>query len=258
MAFLLGNHDEEMKNIYEYIQTHGITVFPYMWFEKYRADTIQVQMDKEGDYYVMHKGKRLYGKRSWPPDRLRIYYNGLLREQDENSPHRYLKFGRYPQTGNIVADIGAAEGIFALEIIEHVDKVYLFERDKEWESALRKTFSPWAGKVEIVSQYVGANDNDQEVSLDSYFRDIPLDYVKADIEGSERDMLLGGRRTFAEKIKQCLLCVYHRADDEKELSMSLQSMGFSVQTNNSYMLFLDDPNGLESPYFRHGVVYAKK
>lgn len=52
---------------------------------------------------------------------------------------------------SIVADIGTAEGIFALNIIHSVKKVYLFECDPEWIIPLEKTFAPWINKIEIVN-----------------------------------------------------------------------------------------------------------
>ena len=54
------------------------------------------------------------------------------------------------------------------------------------------------------------------VSLDSFVsqRNISkLDFIKADIEGMERDFLFGAKETI-KKFRPCLaLCIYHRPDD---------------------------------------------
>ncbi len=258
LKYLSKDKSIETDIIKQNLQSWGIAVFPYPWANFYNGDDIQVNVDVDGDCYVIHNGKRLYGKKGWPPNRLSAYYNDLLREQDEQSPHRYLKEGRYPTTGSVVVDIGAAEGIFALDVIEYASKVYLFEADETWLSALKKTFSPWENKIEIITKYVGKNDTEKEVSLDCYFSGKECDYIKADIEGAEEAMLRGGEMTFREKVRQSLVCVYHRDEDEKAISFQLNSWNFQIEVNDGFMLFLDDSKGLKPPYLRHGVIYAKR
>ena len=51
-------------------------------------------------------------------------------------------------------DVGAAEGFFALSVIEHVKEIILFECDVEWIKALEATFKPWKDKVFIINKYV--------------------------------------------------------------------------------------------------------
>ena len=116
-------------------------------------------------------------------------------EQDELSPRRYLKEGRYPIEGSVVADIGAAEGIFALEVIDYAKEVYLFEGDKEWLEALKRTFSfDTDHKIHIIPYYVGTGEGNT-VKIDNYI-DKKINYIKADIEGHEKEMLLGGHESF--------------------------------------------------------------
>jgi len=258
IQFLEENADsEEKQNILFYLKNHSrFPVFPYPYTEAYLPERIKVQRDADGFSYVVHHGKRLYGKKCWSIERFQEYYNSLLLEQDAASPHRYLKAGRYPIKGDIIADIGAAEGFFALDVIEQAGKVYLFECDKDWLEPLRRTFHPWLDKVVFVHKFVGDVTRRNTVTLDDYFRGKKLDYLKADIEGAEAALLLGGGNTFS-KLKQALLCAYHRQQDEEIILNYLCRYGFSAEVNPGYMLYFLD-SAFCAPYLRRGVIYAQK
>ncbi len=258
IRFLEENADSEEKgNILYYLKNHvEFPVFPYSYTEAYLPERIKVEQDIDGFSYVIHHGKRLYGKKCWSIEQFREYYNGLLLEQDEASPHRYLKVGRYPVKGDIIADIGAAEGIFALDVIEQTEKVYLFECDEDWMEPLRRTFRPWLDRIVFVHRFVGDFTRDNIVTLDDYFRGKKLDYLKADIEGAESALLSGGKSTFS-KLKQVLLCAYHRQQDEKIILDFLQRYRFSAEVNPGYMFYFYDPSFC-APYLRRGVIYGRK
>ena len=51
------------------------------------------------------------------------------------------------------------------------------------------------------------------VSLDSFFVDLPLSFIKLDVEGMEYDTLLGARQTIAQYRPKIAVCVYHKPDD---------------------------------------------
>lgn len=102
-------------------------------------------------------------------DEWRNTYIQLLLEQDEESPHRYIKSNRIPDSNTIFADLGAAEGFLALDFIDKVKKIYLFECDPDWIEALKMTFGPWENKVEIVNRYVSDVTSEKTVSLDDFF-----------------------------------------------------------------------------------------
>jgi len=92
--------------------------------------------NEKGMNYVMQEGKRLYFKKRWNVSRIKKAYADLLREQDENSPHRYLTNTFTVDKNDTIADIGAAEGNFSLSVVDKIRKIYLFERDNEWITAL--------------------------------------------------------------------------------------------------------------------------
>lgn len=81
-------------------------------------------------------------------------------------------------------------------------------------------------------------------------------YIKADIEGFERDLLRGAVKTLSHTNK-ILLCVYHRMGDEEFIKSHLESAGFDVTVNGHYILFWQKVSDFRRPYVRHGVIYGK-
>lgn len=153
--------DPGLKEIVAYLGDNGVSVFPYPYTEKYDPDKIEVMTDEwEGLKYVMHHGKRLYFRRGPTDINIRRSYSDLLCEQDPQSPHCYLRDGFGLEEGSVLFDIGCAEANFALENIERVSKVFLFEMNEGWLAALRRTFEPWKEKVVIINKFVSDHDGD--------------------------------------------------------------------------------------------------
>ena len=73
--------------------------------------------------------------------------------------------------GETLLDIGAAEAVFTLDTIDYIDRAYLFECDEAWIEALEATFAPWNDKIMIVRKYVSDVDDDNNITLDTFFQD---------------------------------------------------------------------------------------
>jgi hypothetical protein len=154
-----------------------------------------------------------------------------------DSPHRYVN--TYAElAGKTVLDMGAAEGIFALDAVAHARKVYLFECEEEWIEPLRATFEPWREKVEIVQKYVGGSDTDTCVTLDTFMQGREQDnlHLKMDIEGAEQSALQGARNLLAngDSISYSI-CTYHRGDDARSIAAFFDSLGYSHEFTQGYM-----------------------
>jgi hypothetical protein len=263
IKYLENDPDGDRRVLCDFIKDHGLGNFPYPFVLKYKTGDIEVLKSAEREEkYVLHEGKKLFFKKTWEDTDIKLYYNSLRIEQDSGSPHHYFGKGEYlPSRDDTIADIGAAEGIWALSMIERCGKVYLFESDKEWITALEATFEPWKDKVVIVSRFVGAEDDGENfVTLDSYFQDKGIDLIKADIEGAEEDMLRGGASIFKDKVSKAVICSYHRHEDEQIIKSYLDGYGFDeIETSKGYMIFgTFEEEILEPPYLSRGLVFARK
>jgi hypothetical protein len=251
--------DPDISEIADYLKKYPLSMFPYEFSRKYHAQDIDVFFDKTIKMrYVWHGNNRLYFPSSWEIENIRDCYNGLCIEQDMDSPHRYEADGFIVREGDIIVDVGAAEGIWALQNAEKARKIYLFESDWKWIKALKKTFEPWKEKTIIVNKYISNTTGGKNVTLDEFFRKERPDLIKADIEGMEIKLLEGGKCLLADnKGLKLLICAYHSKNDGREIKKILEKNGFKTEYSKGYMFVTDDKE-LEIPYIRRGLVRAVK
>lgn len=251
--------NSEYAEVVEFVQRHGVKIFPYHFTEKYNINSIEVFLDEQcGLKYVMQDGRRLYFKRKWTNARIKKSFHDLTLEQDEKSPHRYLSPVFTLEANDVLVDFGAAEGNFSLAVIDKVKKVYLFEADQEWIEALEQTFAPWKDKVEIIPKFVSDKDDAQHCSGDVFFAEREVTFFKIDVDGGERALLKGMEKTIHEKHNlKIALCTYHQHKDEYEFTEMLSNAGYEVTPSSGYMIFYYDKK-LQEPYLRRGLIRAVK
>lgn len=183
--------NNDQKEVLDNLKKEELRIFPYPFHENYSPENIEVFYDDVNEMrYVLQDGKRLYFKKRWKEKRIKQSYCDLMREQDPNSPHRYLTGTIKAERNDVVADIGAADGNFSLAVIEEIKKVYIFEHDREWIEALKATFAPWKEKVEIIDKYVANHNDGSHIKLDSFLENKePVTFLKIDVEGAESNVL---------------------------------------------------------------------
>lgn len=247
---------EEQSEVLNYLKKNSICAYPYAYQRKYAPENIEVFMDnKLGLQYALSDGKRLYFKRNWT----KIDYNNILIEQDIDSPHRYLTHEFSLEKNDVVVDVGVAEGIFALDVVEKVRKMYLFESDEEWIEALQATFAPWKEKVEIINKFVSDKNDKENITLDYFFENNnDVNFLKIDVEGAETELLIGCARILSNlKPLKVALCLYHKQSDEKTFTELLKNKGFETSYSKGYMINYFDKE-LKAPFFRKVLIRAKK
>lgn len=249
---------EEQSEVLDFLRKNPVQVFPYEFTNQYIPDNVEVNFDDQFKLnYVLFEGKKLFFKRSWTKERIQTIYNNLLIEQHPKSPHRYLSKDFDVMDNSIVADIGVADGNFALSVIEKVSKVYLFEPDEEWGEALRATFHPWKEKVVIENKWVSDRDDDVFITMDTYFEGMNPDFIKIDVDGFERKLLDGSKRIMTENDKlRIALCTYHNQEDQDQFKAFFNENGFSTSYSHGYMIFHWGKQ--KAPYLRRGLIRARK
>jgi hypothetical protein len=270
----------DMLRIFSFLRKNGCVTFPEIDASisaKYFARKLKIEKDSNTDlFYVLIDNKKLFYKNGMDEVSVRRSFNSVSLEQDYASPHRYLTNDRYfvgvmelnaqqfsggdsfgVNEGDVVVDGGAAEGNFALSVIDKASKVYIVEGDAEWCEALRQTFLPYGEKVEIIQKYLSDNDDDDNVSLVNLvkqYRIDKIDFLKLDVEGYEKQTLRGSIMADAKfvNVNKMSICVYHNPEDEAEISNFVSQHGYKSYLTNGYIVFPDSSN----PPIRKAVLRA--
>lgn len=243
-----GFYDEEAAKVLDYINNHPLGVFNYDFTVQYQLGHVEAFYDiNRALYYVIFQGKRMYMSREFKSkDQVCRYYRQLLMEQDIQSPHCYLNASFQLDEHSVVLDAGAAEGIFALSVIDKADKIYLVESDEVWIEALRYTFEDCIQKVVFVNRYLSDKNDDNNITVDGLIKKDRLDFIKMDIEGAELSALYGAVGTLTEQNCKLDICVYHREQDESDISSFLKKIGYSTFAATGYMVYIHGDNMLNT------------
>lgn len=212
--------------------------------------------------YVVHNGKKLFFPSGCSAEW--SYLNLVQKEKllgvDDlgGTPHQYQSPKVHVEEGDVVIDIGAAEGLFALDQIEKASQVIIVENDSRWLEPLRYTFAPFVDKTTIINKSVSAFDTENTVSLAKLLSntDHRSIFVKMDIEGYELPSIMAATDFLKARsgIKMAVAS-YHKQHDYEELKRIFEQVGYWTESSNGYMLFhsYDMPM---PPYFRHGIIRA--
>lgn len=231
--------DPEIKDVLDFLGNNNLRVFNYEFADKYDSMKPKVHIDGNcGLFYVFHNNKKMYFSRVYDTEEKVInYYKSICLEQDGNSPHKYLSEEFNVKEGDVVLDVGVAEGNFTLEIIDRVKKVYMVEANLDWIEALEQTFSEYKDKVVIISRYASSYDEGEYAKLDSIINE-DLNFIKMDIEGFEWDALNGAQRliTDAKNLKMAI-CSYHSDFDQELIEKFMNDNRIKHTTTQGYMWF---------------------
>ncbi|HCE56595.1 MAG TPA: dimethyladenosine transferase [Prolixibacteraceae bacterium] len=255
-----NNPDIEKRSVLEFLKKQSAAVvFPYEFINEYTPEKIDVFKDPENEFsYVIHKGKKLYFKKSWNEHRIKTYYISLLIEQDYRSPHTYKTNEINLKNDGTICDVGAAEGIFSLELVDKAKNLHLVEIDEEWIEALKHTFSPWMNKVAIHRKYITDHVDEFSTTIDVFFKGQQIDLLKADIEGEEVKMLEGSVEMLqAKKIKKLIICTYHKSEDFLNVKRILENNSYEIYPSNGVMIYIYDEK-IGPPYFRTALIRTYK
>ncbi len=253
--------NQEIGGIIDYIgKERRIDLISYDFVKEYRNLSVPVYADENcGMRFVLHKQKKMYFPRRWDEEKIVHYYRSVVMEQDSRSPHCYDCASYGVEKGDIVVDAGAAEGIFSLDCLERVSRIYLIEADPDWIEALERTFCEERAKVQIIHGFLDNFHDGIHVNIDTLFDGEEINYIKMDIEGAEKAALAGAHRTMEKNENiRCAICSYHCREDEQSIRGTLEDLGFTVETSRGYMC----PDWTMEAYLeaelRRGIVFGRK
>lgn len=196
---------------------------------------IERKEDFEVSFYNFNY--KLYWPSVFSIDRL----NQVICESfDKNDWHYYQKKGTEIENGEIILDIGTAEGLLPISVIDKCAHIYMIEPSKLFCNCLEKTFYDFKEKTTIFNVAVGNEDgevNFDENSLDGMIQDQftessqkikiqkidsllenkKITYLKADIEGFELEMLKGAARTITQNKPKIAITTYHTQNNPIEI-----------------------------------------
>lgn len=253
--------DVKKREAIQYLKKKDARMFCYSFPDRYLYNEVKIFFDdKEQMHYVLHDKKRLYLPDKFPNERImKQYYNSLCLEQDAESPHLYQSGQVCVNEGDVLLDVGAAEGFFALSVIDKISYAYLVEADSEWEKALRATFRPYHDKVKIISKFASDIDDKDEITIDSILENGKIDFIKMDIEGAERKALKGATHTLKTQPVKCSVCTYHNDYDFDKIKAFFDEMEYQCEASQGYILcggmWEKDNREID---FRRGVIRSWK
>jgi hypothetical protein len=237
---------------YIFMGKYGICLLPYNFTLKYKKlNIIQYKDESNQLTYVMFNNKKLYFSRNLKSGEIDKMYKQLLAEQDECSAHRYVKDWD-ELSRNFFLDIGAAEGLISLNVIDRMEHIFLFECDENWIEALNATFAPYKNKITIIKKFISNINDDCNLTIDHFLQGKTIDnlFIKMDIEGAELSALQGAEKTLTDsKNLQLAVCTYHWKNDYKKISDLFSEKGLHYESSDGNVFLHNE--------FRIGVIRAK-
>ena len=259
-------NDPAIQETLEYWKTHELTVFnqhlvgkegslnrvffddpsglPNIYFQTVGGEWRKMFYPRDGEFFI-HEGEK--------------FVKNLMAEQLPTSPHLYTKGEHTVNAGDILIDAGVCEGNFALRYVDLCSKMYLFESDSSWLESLKETFRDYRDKVEIIPKFLSDVTDGEQITLDDALPNLRGKniFLKMDIEGYEPKALRGAKNLLTNNFVKASACAYHNADDCIKIKSIFQKYGYKTSTSDGWMVFLHDPNILDTADFRKGVVYAE-
>lgn len=263
-----SKESEQYKEELDFIAKNGLSIFPYR-----KTKTLpyaETGFDNGLSMpWVLHNNKKLYFPSSFSKEQAEFTYKNFIENENilggnyrTKSPHQYQSETFKIEDGDVLVDVGCAEGLVALDAIEKVKKVYLIESDLKWIDALSATFAPYKDKVVIVNKLIADSDDSVKntITLSSLLKEEKDSsiFIKMDIEGYET-VVIRSSMDFLQNNNSIKLacCTYHKAGDEDSLKNMFESYGYKTEFSDGYMLFWYDYS-IKPPYFRKGVIRAWK
>ena len=163
----------------------------------------------------------------------------------EDDWHHYEVPETRVQPGDVVLDCGAAEGIFALSVLDRAGQVVIFEPSPDFAGSLQRTFGS-VPNATVVPVALGSVEGTAFLSGNSLYGFISMDegtpitvttvdvwarstktrvdFIKGDLESYEFEVLKGARATIEKDRPKIAFTVYHPGNNWREMLTFLRGL----------------------------------
>jgi FkbM family methyltransferase len=163
----------------------------------------------------------------------------------EEDWHYYEILETSVRQGDVVLDCGAAEGIFALSVLDRAGKVVIFEPSPDFADSLQRTFGNAPNAI-VVSAGLGSSEGKAFLAGNSLYGFVSMDqgmpirmttvdawaasagthvdFIKGDLESHEFEVLKGARMIIQRDKPKIALTVYHPGNNWKEMLTFLRGL----------------------------------
>lgn len=217
------------------LERHCLVMLPESFYDAYAERSFPYQEEGDGLVSFLRNGRRVYLPKHLHVD-ISGYIRSLFAEQDPESPHQYFSENHSVSIADTFVDVGGAEAMTSVDVIEKANRIIIFEGDPIWQKALEKTFAPYQDIITIVPKYVGSMDDDHTVKMDTYFQNERGSlFFKVDIEGSEREFLKGAEKTLRIPGTKISICTYHRTEDAEDFLRYFEERGYACTFSDGHI-----------------------
>jgi len=201
---------------------------------------------EKNDAWIVVSFKQMDQKLFWPKEYpVSGIYQVVSETFDRDDWHYYQKTGTLIRDGEVLLDIGAAEALFSLTVMDKCEKIILIEPNDHFTRSLEKTFDAVPDKVRIIRTAVGNKDGEISFNLDSLSGKISAEanqnkkpittidhllldepkitYLKADLEGFELEMLQGAEKLIKKHKPKIAITSYHIENDANQIISLIKS-----------------------------------
>ena len=248
------NISEEKTSILGYLRKNTLFMYPYNFLSKYLKKEVSIYESENLKYlYIKDHGKNLYFDRDFFNFQdTKDYYNFLTMEQDYRSPHCYFNDGYKFIEDYIFIDVGAAEGLISLRLINRAKHIFLIENDIKWINSLRTTFKDYEDKVTLYNKTCSSHEGSSTMKLSEIIEKDKKYFIKIDVEGNEMDVLKSINFDNLSKESKLIVCTYHNQNDYDIISSFFNDIGLKYISSKGYVL--SDWGGYKEPYFRKALI----
>lgn len=174
--------------------------------------------------------------------------------------HHYITKNTNINKNDTVIDCGSAEGLFSLSIYDKCSHVYIIEPLTSFVNSLNKTFfdipnitilnyalSDHEYKTKISDKGIASSLNNSighsinVTTIDNLFynKNIPVNFIKADLEGYDYLTLLGAKNTIKNNLPKISITTYHNKEHIVLITKFLKKCysGYNIKTKGLYHSF---------------------